>query len=168
MDAPWKSHSRLRANCSRAGVSLLCQTWSPALGWIRSTSGPQPCSRARAQRRLAPTQLLEPGHVLHSCLPGSWSDAPEDAAGRAQAFSGLGREVQGVGSTWPWEPGRSLQATPPFGGQLALVSSLGKVWLRKVPESGGLQDAFDGSRCSQAATWLVGHRVHGDPEAPPE
>lgn len=57
---------------------------------------------------------------------------PAGAAGRVQALSEQDPGVHRAGSTWPWEPRQSLQATPPSRSQLALVSSLEQVL---TPES---------------------------------
>lgn len=79
------------------------------------------------------TPLLGQGQVLHSCLLlRVLVSTLTGAAGRVQALSERDRGGHRAGSTWPWEPCRTLQATPPSRSQLALVSSLEKV---STPES---------------------------------
>lgn len=161
MGVPWKSHSRLKANFSRAQISLLCQTWSLQLGWIRSRVGAQSCWE--------PTQLLGHGQALHSCLPPALVKHPCGCGGKGVALSGLGRKVQRPGSTWPWGSCQSLKAALPSRGQRALVSSLGKIWLRKVPESwlvGCRKPSMEADIHKQQPG--CGHRVQGDPAVGPE
>lgn len=157
---PWESHSGLRAHCSRACISLLCQTWSPELGSIRATSGPQSRSGVRARR------------CLVTCFTAVFQGATQTPLWARQKEHRPDPDWAGQSKEWgPPGPGSPARACRPHPHAEA-TWHLEAVWRRsgsgKFQSAGGLQGALDGRQCSTAATWLVGPRVRGHPEAFPE
>lgn len=85
-------------------------------------------------------------------------------------------ESKGLGRHGPGSPAAACRPHLHPEAKWHLEAVWKRVGSRKFQRAGGLQEAFHGSRCLQAATRLVGHGVHRiqklvqneiDPESPP-
>lgn len=167
MGVPWRSCSRLTfpERQSPSSARLGPGSWAgsdPPLG-------PQPWSRVGAQTYREPTHSLG---MVHHVTASSASPGPTPLWVRREGCSPI-RVGQESPESWAHlalgvlpEPAGRTSIQRPAGLCKQSGKGLAQESSRKLV--GGLQEAFDGSRHSQAATWLVGHRVRGDPEAGPE